>query len=474
MKDLDIISQINQARLHRTETDSIEFKDAREGFPRSIWNSISAFSHKPHGGIIVFGIKEDRENHNIEVVDHLDLALLQEKLSNFLSQEIVNCGEHEIILFDFEGKKLLALLIKETPDEKKPCYYKDLGLPKGACIREGNVSRTITDEEMKLFIRNASIFKFDRTKAIGTSREDLKDNKIIEFLKKSAERIGRTENIFDLSLDVLRNLGILDIYDGKWFPTVAGLLIFGNNPQQFTNFTRYVVRAVRYQGNTVATEIIDRQDISGNLDEQINTMQAFILRNISQKSQIIGTKRVDRYEYPEEAIRELVANAVIHRDYQITETYTQINIFSNRIEISNPGNLPPGVTVDNIKEAQFSRNEFIARILKDMDYLEEYGRGIDIVLSKMKEWDLLEPIFKNTSNKFSVILFGQSFKELNSRQIKIWQILQERKRITTLDCMKIFPDVSRATLNNDLNKLVRLELIIQRGTSNTTFYMSNY
>jgi predicted HTH transcriptional regulator len=474
MTDQKIINLINQARRNRTETSSIEFKDARGGFSKNIWNSVCAFSHRPNGGMIVFGIKEDRKNCVIDVVDNLNLALLQEKIANFLKQEIVNCGEHEIRLFDYENKKLLALIINETPDEKKPCYLKNVGLPKGACIRDGNINRAITDEEMKAYIRNASTFKYDKTKAIGTDRNDLIERKIIDFLRKSADRVGRTENIIELSNKVLKNVGIIDCYDEKWMPTVAGFLIFGNNPQQYINFSRYIVRAVRYQGNTAATSILDRQEITGPLDEQINTMQSFVLRNIAQKSRIVGIKRFDQYEYPEDAIRELIANAVIHRDYQITETYTQINIFSNRIEISNPGNLPPGVTVENIKEAQFSRNEYISRILKDMDYLEEYGRGIDIVFSKMKEWNLLEPIFKNTSNKFSVILLGPSFKELNSRQTKIWQLLQERKSITRKDCQNIFPNISKPTLINDLKKLTSVNLIIQKGAGISTYYESIY
>ena len=108
----------------------------------------------------------------------------------------------------------------------------------------------------------------------------------------------------------------------------------------------------------------------------------------------MGTKRVERYEYPEKAIREIVANAVIHRDYKITETYTQVNVFEDRIEIFNRGCLPQGVTVENIRDAQVSRNETIAARLKELDYLEEYGRGIDIVFNEMTKWNLLSPIFK--------------------------------------------------------------------------------
>jgi ATP-dependent DNA helicase RecG len=224
----------------------------------------------------------------------------------------------------------------------------------------------------------------------------------------------------------------------------------------------------------VATPIIDKLDIDGSLDEQIDTVQKFILRNIALKASIQGTKRIDQYEYPEEALRELVANAVIHRDYMITETYAQVNIFANRIEISNPGNLPPGVTIENIKDSQFSRNEVIASILKDMDYLEEYGRGIDIVFSKMREWNLLEPIFKNMSNTFRVVLLGEALKDLNERQVVIWNNLQDKRQITARECKEMFPEVSRATVNVDLNKLVERGLIVPKGSSFNTYYEPQY
>jgi len=203
-------------------------------------------------------------------------------------------------------------------------------------------------------------------------------------------------------------------------------------------------------------------------------MHKFILRNIKKSAEIVSTKRVERYEYPEKAIREIVANAVIHRDYKITETYTQVNIFEDRIEIFNAGCLPPGVTIENIKDAQVSRNEVIAARLKDLDYLEEYGRGIDIVFNKMKEWDLLPPIFKNTSNSFKVILMGKKLSILNDRQVKVWEYLIVNKKVTAKECENLFKEVSRKTVYNDLSKMEKLGLIERRGESINRHYISAF
>lgn len=474
--DQEIITLIDNGLKNRTETTNLEFKDARGGIPGSLWKTISSFSHKPKGGVIIFGMLEDRVNDKISIVDGLDLALLQEKIASLLNSVMTNHGASDIRIIEYESHQLLALIIDETPDEMKPCFNNGLGLPRGACIREGNTDRTITVEEMKSFIRNSSLYKFDKTPASSTTIEMISEEKVRSFLKKSAVKVGRHDIVDNNPTpEVMQNLGIIDDFDGRLYPTVAGYLIFSKeDPQKIRSFSRYVIHCITFKGDSPASPIVDKQDIGGTLDQQIDLMRKFILRNIPLKATIEGTKRVEKYEYPADAIRELVANAVIHRDYTITETFTNISIFSNRIEISNPGNLPPGVTIENIKEAQFSRNEIIAEILKDMDYLEEYGRGIDIVFSLMNDWGLLKPIFKNMSNSFKVTLLGEMFKGLNDRQIEIWQLAQEQKRITSKLCQEKFDDISRQTLVSDLSRLVDVGLLEQRGIASTTFYESKY
>lgn len=470
-----IVQLIKLSSHDRTETHDIEFKDCRGGIPKDLWRTISAFSHRPEGGVIVFGIKEDRDNGKIKTVGVQDLALSQEQISSYFNDRMQNVERPEIKIVPYDGQKIIAVVVKEVPKENKPCFERNIGLPNGACIRVGNTDRTINLEEMKQFVKNSSLFKFDRSQAIGATIDMLSERKIAAFLKKSAEKTNRSIPTGKRNTNVLKNLNIAKDFEGVFSPTVAGILIFSKRPpQQLGEYSRYIIRCVRYGGVSPASPIVDKVDIEGTLDEQIDLMQKFILRNISLNAEIIGTKRVEKYEYPPDAIRELVANAVIHRDYRTTETYTQVNIFSNRIEISNPGNLPPGVTIETIKESQFSRNETIAGILKDMDYLEEYGRGIDIVFSRMVEEGLLEPVFKNVSNSFKVTLLDQSFKDLNERQVRIWQVIQDRNKITTRECMTIFKGISRATISNDLSKLIESNLIKPMGSSNNTYYVPQY
>lgn len=365
---------------------------------------------------------------------------------------------------------IIAVYVPECPNEYRPCYYKPVGLPFGAYIREGYTNRPLTDNEFRTYVALSKQFQFDLAEAPNTKLEDLSEEKITFLLQKREEELKRGAAV-KIDNELLKNIGIIDDFNETKKPTIAGFLIFSKFvPQEKYPYERYVIRCVKFSGNNNASSIIDKQDITGTLDQQIDKTYKFILRNISRAAYISGAKRHERYEYPEQAIRELVANNVIHRDYKITETFTQIYIFKDRLEIANPGSLPPGVTVENIKDAQFSRNTIIAGRLKDLDYLEEYGRGIDIVFNKMEDWGLPYPLFRNSVNSFQSILLGPKFKNLNIRQTKIINHLLIRERLTIKDCLKILKGVPRVTINSDLRELKDFEMIEQKGASVNTYY----
>jgi len=467
-----IISLLSEAETYGSELPNLECKDARGGMPRDLWQVISAFSQKPGGGIIIFGVAEDQRGKKLDIVGVTNIAELQERVSNLVANEMSITIRPEYHMVEYKQKTLLAIIITECPDQFKPCYYKSVGLPNGAYIRDGSTNRRITDAEMRRFIEHAEQLKYDKQPAEQVTLDDIDKEKVKKLLLKKGQETDRVAASTEVNFQRMKNLAIADEFKGIQLPTIAGVLIFAKNePQQFPSFSRYIIRCVTYKGSSVSTAIIDKADIRGTLDSQIDETQKFILRNIRTSARIEGTKRIERFDYPPQAIREIVANAVIHRDYKITGTYTQVNVFEDRLEVFNPGCLPPGVTVENIKYAQVSRNEVIAALLKDMNYLEEYGRGIDIVFSSMKEYGLLDPIFKNTANSFRVILPGSRLSKLNERQLIIWEHLVEKDKITIKECGILLPDIPRTTINYDLQKLQDIGLIRQAGESINTYYI---
>ncbi len=473
MNDTEVCNEIQKALDINSETELVEFKDASGGFPKTpVRKTLSAFGNTK-GGVIVFGVRE-KEDNTLEVVSGIDIAGLQEAMTTLSSNEMNKVLRLKYHICIFGGKQVLAVYVPECENHSKPYYFEQVGMPKGAYIRDGNTDRQMTDEEMKSFVRNAQVDDFDSGCTDTVEREDLSFEKIEDFLKRSSSKTGRDFKGIDDS--VLKNIGVLtNQCSVSLKPTIAGFLIFAKeNPQNKLQFERYKIRCIRYKGSGVASDILDKADITGTLDEQIDSMQIFILRNIKKSAKIVGTKRVERYEYPEAAIREIVANAVIHRDYRITETYTQVNIFEDRIEVFNPGNLPPGVTVDNIKTSQVSRNRIIAARLNEMDYMEEYGRGIGIVISKMDEWGLLPPIFKNTANSFRVILPGEKLSQLNDRQVKIWEYLTDNQKVTRKEAEGILVGTPSQTINHDLRKMKEVGLIQQEGQSSNIYYKASF
>lgn len=466
MTEQQIIEKIKYGLTLSTELPDLEFKTARTSIPNDIWRTISAFANRRGGGIVVFGVNQER--NATEGCDNLEL--MQRKLTEYFNDKmsfVLRPGYHVI---NYDGKIILAVYVPECPKDYMPCYYKPIGLPNGAYIREGNTNRRITDNEFRTYVATSKEFQFDLSEAKNTTQSDLSEPKILNLLKKRELDVKRGADA-RIDNNLLQNLGIASKFDGEFKPTTGGYLIFAQDlPQERNPYERYLVRCVRYSGNNVANEIIDSADIKGTLDVQIDDSYRFVLKNIRKTAEIIGTKRVEKFEYPEAAIRELIANAIIHRDYKIIETYAQVKIFDDRIEIVNPGSLPPGVTVDNIKDAQFSRNSMIAGRLKDLDYLEEYGRGIDIVLKKMEEWGLPSPLFRNLVNSFEVILLGNKYKNLNERQMKIIDTLLIKGKLTAQDCQKILKGIPRATINYDLRDLRDMGIIESHGASVSIFY----
>lgn len=472
--DHQLLEVISQALERKTETHTVEFKDATGGSPyKSLWRTISAFSNSYSGGVIVFGVKE-HEDKTPEVVGIKDLGKLQEQLVAYLSDKMVSCGKYTLKILSLEGKDVLALAISELPHESKPCYYKDNGLPRGACIRVGNVDKQITDQELKSFLQYSSQYKFDQTIINAVTDKDLSAEKIDHFFKKSAGRTGRTVQPESYA-KTLQNLNLTVKTNDVIRPTLAGFMFFAKEPpQDYAETSRYIVQCVKYAGTRPGSPIVDKQSVIGTIDEQVEAVLKFILNNISLHARIEGAKRVETYEYPEEAIRESIINALVHRDYSNQGTLVQVAVFSNRIQISNPGTLAPGMKIEDLRTSHFSRNQVIANTMRSLDYVEEFGRGIDLMFEKMEEWQLPKPLFMDVANQFHVTFLGEQFKELVDRQIAIWRYIQAHDSITPQQLKQLFPDLTDRTLRTDIGKLVDMDLVIAAGSTNNLAYKASY
>jgi ATP-dependent DNA helicase RecG len=286
--------------------------------------------------------------------------------------------------------------------------------------------------------------------------------------------------------------GCLTEQEGQLIPTHAGILLFGKDPQRFVRGAE--ITAVRFAGDAMS-DTFHRQDISGTLPDQIKRAEMFLADYLRKGVQLGATMaRAEAYEYPMEAARELVVNAVAHRDYQINGDGIRLFIFSNRMEVTSPGRLPGPVTIDNIKDERFSRNPAIVQVLSDMGFIERLGYGVDRVIDLMRQQKLREPNFEETSGGFRVVLRNESTEptaaeaaakplafngrykglEINPRQEAALLHLHHDEgnyRITNSDLQALCPDVHPETIRRDLADLVSKSILKKMGQKRGSYYI---
>jgi len=289
--------------------------------------------------------------------------------------------------------------------------------------------------------------------------------------------------------DVLLKRGCLVQFKDDLFPTNAGILLFGKDPQRFIIASD--ISAVRFAGQSMS-DTFNRQDITGTLPDQIKRAETFLVDHL-RKSVTISDKmqREESFEYPMEAARELVINAVAHRDYSIRGDNIRMFIFSNRMEVYSPGELPGPMTLQNLRDERFSRNPIIVQVLADMNFIEKLGYGVDRVIDLMRAKNLREPDFHERSGGFEVVIYNAlgDARELPDGTISFdgvykGQAINERQeaalvflhtsnnsRITNGDLKELFGDVHPETIRRDLADLVTKEILVKLGQKRGSYYM---
>ena len=163
---------------------------------------------------------------------------------------------------------------------------------------------------------------------------------------------------------------------------------------------------------------IDKKEYTGSIYEQVEAAYQFVLRHINRSSEIESLIRIDKYELPTSAIREIIINAQVHRNY-MDNSCVQIAIYDDRLEVTSPGTLYGGLTLEEILNGRSKiRNKVIAEIFNKMDLIEQWGTGIQRIINRAKEYDLPKPEFREIGNTFRVNLYRKADKKLIKEPIK--------------------------------------------------------
>ncbi len=348
--------------------------------------------------------------------------------------------------------------------------------------REGAANAPLTPHRLRRLLLERGDAKFESDPARGAGRDDL-DWGQVEAYAASLSGMGGIS-----AEEVLIKRGCLVKRSGTLVPTHAGILLFGKDPQQFVRGSD--ITAARFAGKEMG-DVFTRQDINGTLPRQIRRAEMFLVDNLRKGVQLGETMaRSEQSEYPLKAVRELVVNAVAHRDYSIQGDGIRLYLFSDRLEITSPGGLPGPVTVDNIVDERFSRNSAIVQVLSDMGFIERLGYGVDRVIALMREEGLPEPKFQETAGGFRVTLFNKPAEveaegevgtfggvfqghHINRRQEFALDFLVNRNnaRITNKDLQELCPDVHSETLRRDFADLVSRGILIKMGEKRGSYYV---
>ncbi len=411
----DVIKQIEYVLKFKTETSRIETKSAKDGFPKKCYDTISAFANKS-GGIIIFGIDEEND---FSLNDVYDINDLQKQITSLCSDAFEPIIRPEFLSVEYKNKKLLVVQINELAQNKKPCFYKPKGLNKGSYTRVGDRDDVMTDYEIyALQSYNDRVFE-DSRPIRNAELSDLNKEKLEEYIEKvKKNKPNFAKNDFNKCLKLCH---IIDNNEDKIFPTLAGMLLFGEYPQLF--YPQIFVACTNIPGlqmgdtNSLGERFIDNKRVEGTIEEMLLGTMNFLERNM-KSSVVINDKgiRIDRTEYPLKALREAVVNALVHRDYstQKETVYIAVNMYKDRIEIISPGALFGSNKLEKLgtSDVMETRNPTIVKILEEnSSILENRHSGIETMRREMMAYGLPEPEFYNERDSFKVIFRKEKIEE---------------------------------------------------------------
>jgi ATP-dependent DNA helicase RecG len=418
------------------------------------------------GGLVILGVRGGRRNpvEGLIAPDEVR-ALVQEVAQDCTPPLELSPAE----LVTVHGRSLLVITVLA-------------GLPQayhyhGAYLRRtGSENLLPSSTELRAFLLERGEERFGSLVPDGASLEDLDMARVKEY---ATERQAVPAD----PLQVLWQRGCAILTPSGARPTYAGLLLFGRNPQLYLPHAQVLL--VRHQGTSAGPEPL-RQEAGGTLPEQVQQAEAFLQSHMRRGRMWVDSARVEVTEYPMEAVREAVVNAVAHRDYSLRGQEIRVEMYQDRIEVYSPGRLPGPISEENLLEERFSRNPAVCQVLSDLGYLTRTGHGLARMAALMEEAHLPRPTWRELRAGFLLTLKGPSgvpLSELpadpqalarlglNERQVKALLYLGEKGRLSGRELQELCPEVSTDTLRRDLADLVGRGLLLKVGERRATYFI---
>ena len=423
------------------ESEKTEFKENAK--TNTYIKTVVAFANG-NGGKIVFGVKDNREivgvENEFEVMDGI---------INAISDSCYPMIVPDISLHTLENKTVI--LVEIEGGKKKPYYLKSKGMQKGTYIRSGATTRIIEEDYvLKELVLEGENKYFDQQVCHGESVSDEEIEKFCEWLEKLARKNSENDTeIRKITRNTLLSWKVLEEKNGRIFPTNAYILLSG---KENWGVSRKIQCGV-FKGETRSI-FVDKKEFEGSIIMQLEKAYQYVLEKINLGSDIVGIYRVDKYEIPPKSIREVIANAVIHRSY-LEPNDIQVALYDNRLEITSPGMLLSGVNVKRMKEGYSKlRNRAIASVFAYVNIIEKWGSGIPRIMNEIREYGLQEPEFIPFENDFRVNIYRKSYNTTQSTQgstqnrINTTQDISEKEKLDIKNLTETDKTIINTIINN--------------------------
>jgi len=370
--------------LTRPEGKTLEFKRDLSS-PDRVIRTLVAFANTA-GGTLLVGV-EDKSRRVLGIADPLTE---EERVANLIAHSISPQLIPEIEILPWRRTHLLAVHV--YPEWTIPHYVAKLGAEDGVFIRIGSTNRQADPAIIAELKRNAGTESYDEYP--------------VPQLRQDALDIGIATELFDgiraFRPRDLHTLKLTTTHRGRTVPTVGGLLLIGKD--RFDRFPDAYIKAARFDGLT-RSRVLDMVEIRVPLPQMVDETVAFVAKHMTRALAFGGTRRIERWTYPLEAVREAVVNSILHADYSQIGGPIRLAVYDDRLEVENPGLLPAGVTIEDLRRGVSKpRNRVIARFFHEIRLAEQWGSGIPRMTEACAAAGLPAPDLEEFATHFRVTL----------------------------------------------------------------------
>lgn len=444
--------------IERGETRTVEFKKELPQDSSKWIKTIVAFANGA-GGKLLIGVSNKREI--IGIPQDTDIFALRDKISDTIAQM---CEPQ--VLFDIYQESVadkVIVVVEVFPGNDTPYFIKSLGKENGTFIRLNATTRNAdftTLDELELRKKRRYYDELPMSELEVTDSD-------IEYLCKDFSARAKTK----ITKDSLSNMHLIQKIENSLVATKAYAIFLGKHDY----LSR--IQCARFKG-IERVHFIDKKDFDGPLLEQIDGAYKFVLEHINMAIEINGIVHDEIYELPIQAIRELIINAVIHRNYMMNSS-VQVAVYDDRVEISSPGSLYGSLTLQEALSGRSSiRNKILASVCEKLNIIEGWGTGLKRIIDFCKERNVNPPEFLEIGDLLRVNFYRPSYRKIKQNDpindlindpINLFDLIKQNPSGSYEDYAQKL-NVSSATIKRKIAELKAEGKIVRKGSNKNGFW----